>query len=457
MHNMLEIAQTPPLNDGDVPVPQEVLLPEQPTAQPPELAFAEAQTLPDGNPETIRQQVARRLAEVMASAVSPTQETAVGTHDHAGHQAQPPEPSPATLGRPPAFEDDIAIAARQVTMAHPRGWRGGVLHTTGTTTRQLINSVPAPERQLMHLIWPHLTGMQRRSLVLKNYFGLSLTEIAVTTTTTKDFVEQHLHQADKVVAAAKSILAEVLSTTVPEQLPQETTKKHEPLDKRIPIEVVARPTEEPAQEALTRTLFGTAYILPEVKALTVYWDGIQKVHDENGNELPFVGVGRITGFHFQDALVQIRDLNHNMTKIDRCVVLASLALQNADIKNRLFIAEDTVKTHLKRAFLQHNLTSRSGIIRSLFAAGKYELINPASQTPWSPDSTREKQVCVGIARGMNYKQISDSLHISEYTVKAYVRRVMHNNDFHTRDEIALATTVSSLDDVLINLHQSASA
>ena len=57
---------------------------------------------------------------------------------------------------------------------------------------------------------------------------------------------------------------------------------------------------------------------------------------------------------------------------------------------------------------------------------------------WRKDlSDREKEVCGLVSRGCTNEQISESLHISESTVKTHLRNIYSKTDIHDRANLAI--------------------
>lgn len=76
----------------------------------------------------------------------------------------------------------------------------------------------------------------------------------------------------------------------------------------------------------------------------------------------------------------------------QCVVGAAMGMHNRDIGKRLFISEDTVKTHFRRALRKLGAKDRAHAV-TLSIAQRYLTVSPTGKVepgerhPWHPGNT----------------------------------------------------------------------
>jgi DNA-binding CsgD family transcriptional regulator len=103
-------------------------------------------------------------------------------------------------------------------------------------------------------------------------------------------------------------------------------------------------------------------------------------------------------------------------------ILALLAtgLGNADIGKRLFVSEDTVKTHVQRMYKVLGVASRPGAVGAAYRQG---LLAVGAPLPPVSLSDRQRELIVMIAAGMSNAEIGKRLFVSEDTVKTHARHL----------------------------------
>lgn len=125
---------------------------------------------------------------------------------------------------------------------------------------------------------------------------------------------------------------------------------------------------------------------------------------------------------------------------EKCAVLASLGLSNGEIGAALYLSEDTIKTHLRRAFATYDITNRANIALTFFNNGLYQVINDG---PGLELSDTEWLIVDLITKGMENVEIGTALDLSPLTVKSHIARIAKKNSIRGREEIALRALIGN--------------
>lgn len=109
-------------------------------------------------------------------------------------------------------------------------------------------------------------------------------------------------------------------------------------------------------------------------------------------------------------------------------------LENGEIGLELHLAEDTVKTHVRRILRKFGVSSRAGAAASgiLQGYGRVPMISLDLLTD------REREVMACIAEGLSNKSIGVELELSEQTIKGHVSKILRKLGLSRRSALAAA-------------------
>lgn len=135
-----------------------------------------------------------------------------------------------------------------------------------------------------------------------------------------------------------------------------------------------------------------------------------------------------------DEILMIKQLRENTNSIKILLMLNHLSSMQFDM----------IKSFNIDGVISENAPSEgfTYALRTVMMGKKYYdpiLINDALNlnSPISKLSSREKEILLGIARGLSNKEIARDLFISEYTVKKYVSQILQKLQLQDRTQVAI--------------------
>lgn len=121
---------------------------------------------------------------------------------------------------------------------------------------------------------------------------------------------------------------------------------------------------------------------------------------------------------------------------------AAVGLDNPAIGDRLGLATDTIKTHLRRTYSKLDVEARAGLLDRMLAADNDHVMliqKPSPKSPIDELSGRELQVADLVSKGMSNKEIADRLDLSHLTVKSHLARIGESRKMGSSNRSLLGT------------------
>jgi|GEM_PF-3155579 len=249
------------------------------------------------------------------------------------------------------------------------------------------------QMRLMGSLLPRLSPLERQVLVLASCFKKSPQVVASVLGCTAEDVRAAILTADKLMRTP------------------EITKQPE-----------GKSFEELIQADKTM-------ILPDAPHRSIFWrDGAK------GSR--FTDDISVCGLQFGRGEIAVLEKTDDPTlQHDKCGYLAALGLSNMEIAGALVLAEDSVKSQLRKLFKERNVASRTQLAESYIADGTFQIIPGPG-----PLILTETQATVMqyVAEGLTSHQIARMMCVAEATVRSHLTRIYARNNIHRREQATLA-------------------
>lgn len=295
--------------------------------------------------------------------------------------------------REPTFKEVLAGTSRQVVrlQQHLHYHQSPTHNGEGSPAATLISM---EQQRIIGDAWARLNPFQRHSLVLASCHGLTPVQIG------------------SLVNLSPAVVGKVLKGT----------------EKIIGVTL---------QDLATEHIPGASKVISTEPYTELFW---RPLGQQTGHPSQLNDPVRIRHFKFGTALICVDSpLGQPTPQPHKCAILASLGLSNYEIQHKLYITEDTVKSHLKTFFSAHNLSSRAHLT-SYFLATKYFVVEHYGDPLEATE--REQEIIGYISQGLGNADIATKTGLAEDTVKSHTRKISRKTGLHGREKITLAALTS---------------
>lgn len=298
-------------------------------------------------------------------------------------------------GYGPTLDDEIAIAARQVTMGGPRGARSSSKVSVSLEMDRILRNT-----------LPNLNALQRRVLVLSSCYKLPPEQIAGV-----------MNKSPALITQALEAASQMMHRSMNEQSSHGNELHGQP--------------EKSENTALHM-------VLSDKPHTEIYWD--QFVHT-NGRPPQLSDDILLSKVVFGSGVIKIKGpLDQPVPPAYKCAVLASLGLTNKEIGALLYVEPNTVKTHMRGFYAATKVPNRLMIAAYFLSTGYYEIEKYGEKLTGSPI---EMENAMYIPSGMTNLEISEARQLKgDDTVKTQLKHSMARWGLHSREKITLALLLS---------------
>lgn len=165
---------------------------------------------------------------------------------------------------------------------------------------------------------------------------------------------------------------------------------------------------------------------------------LRALHAPKPREQQLVVIAVVDRSERERKMIAARDYGLSPRIVD-VLELVAQGLSNATIGARLYLGEDTIKTHMRRAMARMGARTRTDAVVMAARAGVIEAkpLSKLERYVFDSLSAREREVLALVAAGRSNIEIGSELTLSALTVKSHLGRIAKRLGTGDRTEMAM--------------------